>query len=281
MESVLEGLRDECCVPYLDDVLCYSKTISGHVEDVRKVLRWLRANGIKLRPNKCELFRLQVRYVGCLVSGEGVQIDPKDLEAVLQFKERKPITVGEVRSLLGFLSYYRSFVQDFSRVARPLFVLLQKAEQGPKVVTAQSAKRRPTRQLPSRTLVQWTEEHSSVVDQLVTMLTNPPVLAYLNFDQPFVLHTDASNEGLGAVLYQHQEGKLRVIAYGSRSLTPAERNYHLHSGKLEFLALKWAICDKYCDYLYYAPGFTVYTDNNPLTYILSTARLDAVGHRWV
>ncbi|KAI3351512.1 hypothetical protein L3Q82_020357 [Scortum barcoo] len=85
----------------------------------------------------------------------------------------------------------------------------------------------------------------------------------------------------GPVLYQQQGNKLRVIAYGSRALTPAEKNYHLHSGKLEFLALKWAICDKFRDYLYYAPTFTVYTDNNPLTYVLSTAKLNAVGHRWV
>uniref|UniRef100_A0A3B3HHQ1 Gypsy retrotransposon integrase-like protein 1 n=1 Tax=Oryzias latipes TaxID=8090 RepID=A0A3B3HHQ1_ORYLA len=113
------------------------------------------------------------------------------------------------------------------------------------------------------------------------MLTNPPILAYPEFDLPFVLHTDASNEGLGAVLYQRQDNKLRVIGYGSRTLTPAEKSYHLHSGKLEFLALKWAICDKFRDYLYYAPTFTVYTDNNPLTYVLTSARLNAVGHRWV
>ncbi len=113
------------------------------------------------------------------------------------------------------------------------------------------------------------------------MLTSFPILAYPDFNLPFVLHTDASNEGLGAVLYQEQGGKLRVIAYGSRTLTPAEKNYHLHSNKLEFLALKWAICDKFRDYLYYAPTFTVFTDNNPLTYILSTAKLSAVGHRWV
>lgn len=92
-----------------------------------------------------------------------------------------------------------------------------------------------------------------------------------------MLNTDASNDGLGAVLYQQQDNKLRVIAYGSRTLTPAERNYHLHSGKLEFLVLKWAICSKFCDYLYYDPTFTVHTDNNQLTYVLSTARLNAVG----
>ena len=138
MESVLEGLRDDHCSPYLDDVLCYSKTFLAHVEDVRRVLCQLRASGIKLRPNKCDLFKRQVRYVGRLVSGEGVQIDPKDLEAVTQFKERKPTTVREVRALLGFLSYYRSFIQDFSRVARPLFELRQNLERGSRVSIAQS-----------------------------------------------------------------------------------------------------------------------------------------------
>ena len=73
---------------------------------------------------------------------------------------------------------------------------------------------------------------------------------------------------------------MRVVGYGSCTLTPAEQNYHLHSGKLEFLALKW-VCEKFRDYLFYAPHFTVFTDNNPLTYILSTAKLNAVGHRWV
>ncbi len=96
-----------------------------------------------------------------------------------------------------------------------------------------------------------------------------------------MLHTDASEQGLGAVLYQQQESRLRVIGYSSRTLTPAERRYKLHSGKLEFLALKWAVCEKFRDYLFYAPHFTVFTDNNPLTYVLKTAKLNGVGHRWV
>ncbi len=108
----------------------------------------------------------------------------------------------------------------------------------------------------------------------MSLLVSPPVLAYPNFDLPFVLHTDASDQGLGAILYQHQDGKLRVIGYGSRTLTAAERNYHLHSGKLEFLALKWAVCEKFRDYLFYAPHFTIYTDNNPLTYVMTTAKLN-------
>ena len=281
MEETLEGIRDVCCSPYLDDVLCYSQTFEGHVEDVRKVLHRMRQHGIKLRPAKCELFKREVRYVGRLVSGEGVCVDPKDLQAVRVLKEKSPSTVGEVRKLVGFLSYYRTFLQDFSRIAKPLYELLQSKEDRPVTGKAKRKQTRKSGQLPSGTPVEWTETHKAAVDQLVEMLTKPPVLAYPNFDQPFILHTDASNEGLGAVLYQQQQGKLRVIGYGSRTLSPTEKNYHLHSGKLEFLALKWAICDKFRDYLYYAPSFTVYTDNNPLTYVLSTARLNAVGHRWV
>ena len=116
---------------------------------------------------------------------------------------------------------------------------------------------------------------------LIHRLTSPPVMAFPDFTKPFVLHTDASQEALGAVLYQEQDGKLRVLGYASRTLTPSEKNYHMHAGKLEFLALKWAATEKFRDYLYYSASFTVYTDNNPLTYILLSAKLSAVGHRWV
>ena len=101
--------------------------------------------------------------------------------------------------------------------------------------------------------------------------------AYADFKAPFVLHTDASADRLGAVLYQVQDGQKRVIAYVSRSLSKSERNYSVH--KLEFLALKWAITDKFHEYLY-GSEFQVFTDNNPLTYGLTTAKLDATGHRW-
>ena len=108
-------------------------------------------------------------------------------------------------------------------------------------------------------------------------------MAYPDFSIPFVLHTDASQEGqgLGAVLYQKQQGKMRVIGYASRTLSPAEKKYHLHSGKLEFLALKWAVTEQFRDYLFYAPKFTIYTDNNPLTYVMSTAKLNSTGYRWI
>ncbi len=277
MEEMLGPLRDDYCLPYLDDVLCYAKTFDEHVEGVRKVLQALQQHGVKLRPEKCELFRQEVRYVGRLVSAQGVRIDPKDLDAVRSLASRTPQTVGDVRKLTGFLGYYRSYIQDFSRIAKPIYELLQvKPEQA---AVARGKSKGP--QLPSRTPVEWAFEHQKALGRLVSLLVSPPVLAYPNFDSPFVLHTDASDQGLGAILYQHQDGKLRVIGYGSRTLTAAERNYHLHSGKLEFLALKWAVCEKFRDYLFYAPHFTIYTDNNPLTYVMTTAKLNAVGHRWV
>ena len=110
---------------------------------------------------------------------------------------------------------------------------------------------------------------------------SPPILGYPDFSKSFVLHTDASQEGLGAGLYQKQDGKMRVNGYGSWSLTKAEKNYYLHSGKLEFIALKWAVCEHFRDYLYHVPDLMVYSDNNPLTYVLTTAKLNATGHRWV
>ena len=108
--------------------------------------------------------------------------------------------------------------------------------------------------------------------------TESIILAYADFKAPFVLHSDVSGDGLGTVLYQVQDGQKRVIAYASRSLSKSERNYPVH--KLEFLALKWAITDKFHEYLY-GSEFQVYTDNNPQTYVLTTAKLDATGHRWV
>ena len=127
----------------------------------------------------------------------------------------------------------------------------------------------------------WGREQQQALEELVGHLSNPPIMAYLDFSKAFILHIDASKDGFGAVLYQNQEGVMRVIAYASRALSPAEKKYRLYAGKLEFLALKWAVTDQFRDHLYYSPKFTVFTDNNPLTYILTSAKLNATGLRWV
>ena len=115
-------------------------------------------------------------------------------------------------------------------------------------------------------------------DQLKELSTTTLILAYGDFTKPFKLHTDASVLGLGAVLHQIHEGLEKVISYASRSLTQSETKYPVH--KLEFLGLNWAITEQFHDYLY-GNTFDIYTDNNPLTYVLMTAKLDMMGRRWV
>lgn len=142
-------------------------------------------------------------------------------------------------------------------IARPLFKLIESPRescQTPIPARSNKAKSKGTKsgQLSSKAPVQRTPEHSAVL-LCLGVLTRPPILAYPDFNLPFVLYTNTSAEGLGAVLYQQQGYKVCVIAYGSRALTPAEKNYHLHSGKLEFLALKWGNCNKFRVYLYYTP----------------------------
>ena len=128
-------------------------------------------------------------------------------------------------------------------------------------------------------MVNWTPECQLAFDQLKDLCTSTPFLTYTDYKKPFKLQIDASDLGLGAVLYQVDGDKdQRVMAYASHSLSNTERNYPAH--KLEFLALKWAVMDRFHEYLY-GGQFDVYTDNNPLTYILTSAKLDATRQRWV
>ena len=217
------------------------------------------------------------------MSEEGYKLDPSRIKPVLSLKESSPKTVNEVRKLMGSLNYYRRYIKNFSKIAKPIYDLIKRTDHPSEESMREKprqGKRNPS-QLPPRHPVVWTSSHQSALDKLIDCLTCAPVMAYPNFEKPSVLHTDASKDGLGAVLYQHQNDILRVVAYGSRTLTPAKKNYHLHSGKLEFLALKWAICDQFRDCLYYAPSFKVYTDNNPLSYVLSSAKLNTTGLCWI
>ena len=126
----------------------------------------------------------------------------------------------------------------------------------------------------------WTADCEEAFNTLKKQLTSAPVLTFADFTKPFILHVDDSNEGLGAVLSQEVDQKLRVVAYASRSLKPTEKNMQNYSSrKLELLALKWSVTEKFKDYLL-GSKFTVFTDNNPLTH-LDNAKLGAVEQRWV
>ena len=127
--------------------------------------------------------------------------------------------------------------------------------------------------------VSLSEDALEAFQALKQVCMNSPILAFANYTKDFLLETDASKEGLGAVLSQKQaDGQFHLVAYGSWALMAYERNYH--STKLEFLALKWSVTEYFKEYLLYQP-FLVKTDNNPLTYIMTTPNLDATGHQWV
>lgn len=174
---------------------------------------------------------------------------------------------------MGFTGYYRRFVRDYSKIVRPLNDLL-KGEFAPRH-KSQSHWKRP--KSPSLTSL-WSSSCQEAFELIIEKLTSAPVLGFADWRLPYVVHTDASTTGLGAVLYQVQDGQSRVVAYASRGLSKSEKNYPAH--KLEFLALKWAVSEKFNDYLYGAI-FKVLTDNNPLTYVLTSAKLDATSHRWL
>ncbi len=253
---------------YLDDIIVFSKTFEEHLERLQVVFNRLREHGLKLKPSKCHLMKREVQYLGHVVSAEGIRTDPEKINAVADWK--RPTNRKEVQQFLGFTGYYRRFVGGYAKLVAPLYRLTsgdpRKKKRGAKTPWV------PPPQF------HWTEECEAAFQGLKQRLTTAPVLAYPDYNLPFLLQTDASGEGLGAVLAQIQEGKERVLAYASRGLHPSETRYPAH--KLEFLALKWAATEKFYDHLY-GHKFSVITDNNPLKYVMTTAKLDATGQRWV
>ena len=260
MERTLADLPN--CLVYIDDIIVYSKSYEEHWERLEAVFERLRKAGLILKPSKCKLFQGRVKYLGHIISENGIEADPDKTEAIRNWSV--PSTVHELRQTIGFFSYYRRFVKDFAKLAKPIHELLKGHEN--------------RRNVNKKTPIEMTSEARSAFEALKEKLTTPPILGYADYALPFEVHTDASTQGLGAVLYQRQDGVMRVIAYASKSLKTSESHYPAH--KLEFLALKWALCDKFYDYLY-GHHFEVLTDNNPLAYVLTTAKLDATGHRWL
>ena len=280
INRMLGDLKGDKCQPYLDDILVFAVTFSEHVQNLWEVLLRLREKGIKLRADKCVFAKKEVRYLGRIITGEGYKPDPADTAALEKFREA-PKTVGELRSLLGFFGYYRCYVENFSKKMRSLYEMVSSKDSGKVKEKGVKKGKSQGKANDSKALDNWTDEHQEIVNQMIDYLKSPEVMAYPDFTLPFFITTDASFQGLGSVLYQTQNGVDRVISFASRTLSEAEKNYHMHSGKLEFLGLKWAVTERFADYLKYGPHFVVYTDNNPLTYVLTSAKLNAVGMRWV
>ena len=265
MENVLAGLNLKFCCVFIDDVIIFGKTYEEQLHNLQLVFDRIKIANLKLSPKKCELFKRKVKFVGYIVSEEGIEIDPSKTDKVTNWPKLQ--TPEDVRRFLGFVGYYRRYIKNFSLVSRPLTDLMP----------THNKKHQKSKSKTKKTWT-WENKQNQAFETLKDRLVTSPILGYTNYSLPYELHTDVPGDALGAVLYQEQEGMKRVISYASRGLNKAEKNYPPH--KREFLALKWSICDKFKDYLY-GQRFTVLTDNNPVTYVLTTAKLDATGHRWL
>lgn len=250
---------------YLDDLVIYSESFEQHIKDLDAVFTKLHEHGLKLKAEKCALFRKEVKYLGHILSADGVRTDPDKVVAVKDWQ--RPCSLQELRRFLGFCSYYRRFVPSFAKVAAPLHALvgvLASQKRGKKVSIGS----------------QWGEHHEDAFMTLKEKLTSAPLLGFPDFSLPFIVETDASQSGLGAVLSQIQKGQKKVIAYASRGLRENERRMESYSSmRLEMVALVWAVGEKFKDYLE-GNQFVVLTDNNPLTYFMTKGKLTATEQRW-
>lgn len=275
MERCMGELNLKQALVFIDDLIVFSSTLEEHEERLLNVLNRLREYGLKLSPDKCKFFQTSVKYLGHVVSEKGIDTDPEKIAALKTWP--KPNNLKELRTFLGFCGYYRRFIKDYSKIVKPLNALTAgyppPRKHNNSKVNAEKY-HNPKDAYGDR----WTTECQIAFETVISKLTTAPVLGFADPKLPYILHTDASTVGLGAALYQEQQGQRRVIAYASRGLSQCEARYPAH--KLEFLALKWAVTEKFQDYLYGSP-FLVVTDSNPLTYILTSAKLDATSYRWL
>ena len=252
IELVLRGLTWDRCLVYIDDILVYGKTFEATLENLRAVFARIKDSGLKLKPSKCSLFQKEVHFLGYVVSRDGVSCDETKVDAVRNWE--RPKSVKEVRSFLGLASYYRKFIKNFSTIAAPLTALTRKGAR-----------------------FAWNEECELAFQCLKDMLTNSPVLSYPTKDGPFILDTDASNYGLGAVLSQVQNGEEKVVAYASRTLSKSQRSYC--TTYKELLAVRLFVEHFRC-YLYLTE-FTVRTDHASLTWLKNFDNPEGMVLRWI
>jgi hypothetical protein len=159
----------------MDDIIIYSKTLEDHCAHLEQVIQLLIKAGLKLNPDKCDFFRKQILFLGHLVSEEGIRPNSTLVEKIRECPF--PTSKRKVRSFLGLASYYRRFIKDFSKIAKPLYDL-----------TKQNIN------------FHWTEDCQKAFEHLRTCLTTKPVVIYPDFTKPFILHTDASDYAIGTVL---------------------------------------------------------------------------------
>lgn len=253
MDLMLTNLQWSSCLVYLDDIIIVGRTFLEHLQNLESVFQRLQKAGLKLKPRKFAFFRKEVSYLGHLVSHEEIATDPAKTTKVSHWP--LPTTTKEVQKFLGLASYYRRFIRDFAAVAKPLHSLTE-----------------------HKTLFQWTAECQHAFEELRCRLTTAPVLAYPDYTKPFVLDTDASDVGIGAVLAQcDEDGHERVVAFASRTLSKAERRYCVI--RRELLAVV-VFTQHFRPYLL-GLEFVLHTDHGSLTWLQSFKELEGQIARWL
>ncbi|GJP63521.1 hypothetical protein CLOP_g20588 [Closterium sp. NIES-67] len=252
MNEVFRPLLDKCIIVYLDDILIYSTTREQHLKDLAAVFSLLQQHRLITKGSKCEFLKQELEFLGHVISIDGVKFDPKKIATIQDWKP--PASLRELQSFLGFVNYVRRFIPNMAGVTSPLTDLLKKGK-----------------------FYEWGGEQQAAFDQLKLFLTTPPVLRIADPQRPFELITDASDLAVGAVLLQDFGEGLQPIAYESRKLNPAERNYPVHNKEL--LAIVHAFKVWRC-YLTSADA-TVRTDHKSLLFIRAQPTLNPRQIRWL
>jgi hypothetical protein len=252
MDVTLAGLNFEICLVYLDDIMVFSQNIESHLERLAALLERLSRANLKLKPSKCHFLRRSVQFLGYMLSKEGVQTDPKKIEAVVTWPVPKKLK--DVRSFVGLCGYYRRLVDKFSEVAAPLHALTRK-----------------------NASFQWTKECQSAFEKLKSCLVKAPILSLPKDEGQYILDTDASNVAIGAVLSQVQDDEERVIAYASRLYSNAERNYCV--SRKELLAVVFFL--KHFKQYLLGRQFLVRTDHCALQWLCKPPEPTGQQGRWL
>lgn len=253
MDTVLYDILWQFVVVYIDDINIGSRTFEEHLLHLEQVFLRLKNAGLKLSPEKCFFFKEELPFLGHVVSRKGIHTDPEKLRVINEFPT--PTDLTQLRGFLALASYYRKFVKNFSSTAEPLNKLLRKNV--PYV---------------------WSNDQQIAFEKLKMHLMTPPILAYPNFEKPFVVYTDASTFALGSILSQKGDDKREhVIAYASRSLNKHERNYSIT--ELECLAVIWAV--KHFHHYLHGQRVTIITDHAALRYLMNMTNPTGKLGRWL
>ncbi|GFX83267.1 hypothetical protein TNCV_4988611 [Trichonephila clavipes] len=251
MDNLLRHFKWTMCLCYLDDIIVFSETFEDHLIRLRLVLKCLQEAGLKLNSKKCLFAAQEVKILGHLVSSNGVRPDPDKIKAVRNFPT--PKNIHDIRSFLGLCSYFRRFIKGFCYLAEPLQSLLKSGVE-----------------------FHWGPEEVEAFNSLKKALTSAPVLGMYDERASTEIHTDASGYGIGAVLVQIQNNVEKVIAYASRTLTKAEKNYS--TTERECLAIVWAT-NKFRPYIF-GKHFTVVTDHHSLCWLMNLKDPSGRLARW-